>query len=69
MNAVEEGVSVDEALKALTINSARIMGIDKRVGSLEKGKDADLVVLSGLPFAGGSRVEAVFVNGNVAWQH
>ena len=69
INAVEEGVSPDEALKAVTINSARIMGIEKRVGSLEKGKDADLVVLSGLPFAGGSRVEAVFVNGNVAWQH
>jgi imidazolonepropionase-like amidohydrolase len=68
-NAVEEGVSVDEALKAVTINSARIMGIEKRVGSLEKGKDADLVVLSGPPFTGGSRVESVFVNGSVAWQH
>ena len=66
-NAVEEGVSPDEALKAVTINSARIMGIDKRVGSLEKGKDADLVILSGAPFAGGTRVEAV-VNGVVAWK-
>jgi imidazolonepropionase-like amidohydrolase len=67
-NAVEEGVSVEEALKAVTINSARIMGIEKRVGSLEKGKDADMVVLSGPPFAGGSRVEAVIVNGEVAWK-
>ena len=39
------------------------------VGSLEKGKDADLVILSGPPFAGGSRVEAVVVNGIVAWRH
>ena len=69
MNAVEEGVSSDDALKAVTINSARIMGIDKRVGSLEKGKDADLVVLSAPPFAGGSRVEAVVINGTVAWKH
>ena len=67
-NAVEEGVSVEEALKAITINSALIMGIDKRVGSLEKGKDADLVILSGPPFAGGSKVEAVVVNGVVAWK-
>lgn len=67
-NAVEEGVSPDAALKALTINSARIMGIDKRVGSLERGKDADMVVLSGPPFAGGTRVEAVIVNGTIAWK-
>jgi len=67
-NAVEEGVSPAEALKAITINSAIIMGIDKRVGSLQEGKDADLVVLSGLPFAGGSKVEAALVNGIIAWQ-
>ena len=56
-NAVEEGVSVEEALKAMTINSALIMGIDKRVGSLEKGKDADLVILypRGSPAAPRSR--------------
>jgi imidazolonepropionase-like amidohydrolase len=67
-NAVEEGVSPDDALKAVTINSARIMGIDKRVGSLEKGKDADLVILSGPPFTGGTRVEAVVVNGSIVWK-
>ena len=67
-NAVEEGVSPAEALKAITINSAIIMGIDKRVGSLQEGKDADLVVLSGPPFAGGSKVEAAMINGIIAWQ-
>lgn len=67
-NAVEEGVSPAEALKAITINSAIIMGINQRVGSLEQGKDADLVVLSGSPFAGGSKVEGVIVNGVIAWQ-
>ena len=44
------------------------MGIEDRVGSIEKGKDADLVVLSGLPFDSATRVEAVLVNGNVAWR-
>lgn len=68
MTAVEEGVTTEAALQAVTWNPARIMGIEKRVGSLEKGKDADVVILSGPPFNGGSRVEAVIVNGEVAWK-
>lgn len=68
MTAVEEGVTPQAALKAVTWNSARIMGIENRVGSLEKGKDADLVILSDLPFNGGSRVEAIIVNGQLAWK-
>lgn len=66
--AVQEGVSQEDALKAITWNHARIMGIEDRVGSIEKGKDADLVVLSGLPFDSASKVEAVVVNGQVAWR-
>ncbi len=68
ITAVENGVSPEEALKALALNSARIMGIEDRVGSLEKGKDADVVVLSGPPFDAATRVEAVIVNGNVGWK-
>ena len=67
MTAVDHGVSPEEALKALTLNSARIMGIDEQVGSLEKGKDADVVVLSGPPFEAATRVEGVIVNGNIGW--
>ncbi|MDE0031705.1 MAG: amidohydrolase [Deltaproteobacteria bacterium] len=67
MTAVEHGVSPEEALKALTLNSARLMGIDERVGSLEKGKDADVVVLSGPPFDAATQVEGVIVNGTVGW--
>ena len=66
--AVQEGVSQEDALKAITWNHARIMGIEDRVGNIEKGKDADLVVLSGLPFDSASKVEAVVVNGQVAWR-
>ena len=66
--AVQEGVSQEDALKAITWNHARIMGIEDRVGSIEKGKDADLVVLSGLPFDSATKVEAVVVNGKVAWR-
>lgn len=68
MTAVEQGVSPEAALKAITICSAQIMGIHSRVGSLKKGKDADLVVLSGLPFVGGTRVEATIVNGKIYWK-
>lgn len=47
--AVKAGLSEEEALKAITINPAEILGIDDRVGSIEKGKDADLVVFSSNP--------------------
>jgi imidazolonepropionase-like amidohydrolase len=68
MTAVEQRVSPDAALKAVTICPAEIMGIQQRVGSLEKGKDADVVVLSGLPFEAGTRVNATLVNGKLSWQ-
>jgi imidazolonepropionase-like amidohydrolase len=68
LTAVEQGVSPEDALKAITICPAQIMGIHNRVGSLEKGKDADVVVLSGLPFEAGTRVNATMVNGKFCWQ-
>jgi imidazolonepropionase-like amidohydrolase len=55
-------------LKAITVYPAQIMGIHNRVGSLEKGKDADLVILSGLPFEAGTRVDATIVNGKICWK-
>jgi len=66
--AVEQGVSPEAALKAITIHPAQIMGIHDRVGSLEKGKDADVVVLSGAPFEAGTKVEAVIVDGKASWK-
>src|SRR6266699_2161 len=47
--AVKDGLDHDEALRALTINPARIAGIDDRLGSIEPGKDADLAIWSGDP--------------------
>ena len=49
---VRYGMSEEGALEALTLAGARALGLDDRVGSLEIGKDADLVVLSGEPFSG-----------------
>ncbi len=64
--AVREGMSEEEALKAITINAAEVIGVEERVGSLEVGKDADIVVLGGHPFDYRTVVELVLVDGQVA---
>lgn len=63
--AAANGLGFQEALAALTIDSARILGVDNRVGSLKAGKDADLVLFNGDPFEYLTRVCAVIVNGEV----
>ena len=65
--AVRAGMAEEDALKAITINAARISGVADRVGSLENGKDADVIVLSGHPFDLMTRVERVFIDGKVAY--
>lgn len=60
---VRGGLSPDEALKTITINPAQALKLDERVGSLEKGKDADFVVLSGEPFSVYSRVLETYIDG------
>src|SRR6185436_17192255 len=49
--AVRAGMTRDGALAALTLNGAKMLDLDRRVGSLEAGKDADLVLLSGDPLS------------------
>ena len=66
--AVREGMSEEEALKAITINPAETIGVADRVGSLEVGKDADLVVFSGHPFDYRTVTELVLVDGQVAYK-
>ena len=52
------------ALRAITLTPAEILGVDDRVGSIETGKDADLVILSGHPFdVAHCRVEQVLIEG------
>ncbi|MGY5872180.1 MAG: amidohydrolase [Candidatus Thorarchaeota archaeon] len=64
MSVIKEGMSKEDALKCVTINPAEILGIDDLVGSLESGKDADIVIWSGDPFDFYSKVEQVFINGS-----
>ncbi len=61
--AFEAGMDKMEALKAITINAAQILGVDQVVGSIEKGKDADLVIYDRHPFDLTAKAQRVFVNG------
>lgn len=59
------GLSFEAALAAVTISPARMIGIDDRVGSIEVGKDGDLVLWNGTPFELTSRVVGVVLNGEL----
>lgn len=61
--AVGNGLDHDVAIQKLTIDAAKMLDIDKRVGSLEKGKDADVVLYDGDPFEYTSHVTNVIING------
>lgn len=63
MHVIKFGMTREDALRCVTLNPAEILRIDDRVGSLEKGKDADIVVWSEHPFEFYSKVEHVFING------
>ena len=64
--AVKAGMDPFQALQAITINPARHIGVDDRVGSLEPGKDADIVLTDGDPLVSDTVVRYVFVNGELA---
>ena len=61
--AVKAGMDKFKALQAITINPARHIGIEDRVGSLETGKDADIVITDGCPFEVSTQVIRVYIDG------
>ncbi len=63
--AAANGLTLEEALRTITIDAAAILGLEKRVGSLERGKDADLALFDGDPFEYTTRVCAVVINGTL----
>ncbi len=67
--AVREGMPRDDALRSITINPAKMLGFDDRVGSLVKGKDGDLVMWSGDPLDILQRAERVFIAGHEVYRN
>lgn len=63
IHAVKAGISEQQALTAITLDAAKHIGVDDRVGSIEVGKDADFVIWSGNPFDLRNKVEQVYING------
>jgi len=66
-SAVRVGLDPDAALKSITLDAAEVLQVDDRVGSLEPGKDADLVILGGEPFSEGSSPQAVYIGGELVY--
>lgn len=63
--AVKAGMDSFAALQAITINPAKHIGVDDRLGSIEVGKDADIVICDGDPFEVGCVIKKVFVDGKI----
>ena len=66
--AVANGMDKDMALRAVTLTPAEILGVADRIGSLEVGKDADIVILSGYPLDTLSHVEMVLIEGKTVFE-
>jgi len=62
------GLAEEDVLRAITINPARILGVADRLGSLEPGKDADIIILSGEPTALRTWVDAAYVDGVLVFE-
>jgi len=65
--AAKEGMGEWGALRAITIDAARICRVDHRLGSLKEGKDADMVLYNGNPLEIASSVFMTIINGEIAW--
>jgi imidazolonepropionase-like amidohydrolase len=59
------GATEEEALRMITLNAAWIIGVDDRVGSLDEGKDGDVVIWNMDPLSTYARVEKVYIDGDL----
>ena len=66
--AIREGLDPSRALETITINGAKILGVDDRVGTLEPGKDADFVIIDGDPWDARNKVQSTYIEGRNVFQ-
>jgi imidazolonepropionase-like amidohydrolase len=66
--AVSGGLDEQTALESITITAAKILGVENRVGSIQPGKDADIIIMDGHPFHHNTFVETTIVNGKVLYE-
>lgn len=66
--AAKEGLGEWEALRAITMDAARICRVDRWLGSLTVGKDADIAIFDGSPFEIATNLKATIINGEIVWQ-
>lgn len=66
--AIKHGMKEDKALEAITINPAKVLGIDDKVGSIEVGKDADIVIWDNNPFEINSHVLYTIIDGKIVYK-
>jgi imidazolonepropionase-like amidohydrolase len=67
--AVREGLPAEKALETITINPARVLTVDDRVGSLVVGKDADFLIFNGDPLDARCYIEQTYIEGKVVYDH
>lgn len=65
---IREGLSELGAIKGMTINAAKLNGVDDRLGSIEVGKDADIVIWTGNPFEYMTVTDTVIIDGNIVYK-
>ena len=65
---VKSGLNREIAKKAITVHPAEMLGIDYRLGSLDVGKDANLLILSGDPLDGGTKIDKVMIEGKIVYE-
>lgn len=66
---VRGGLEEEKAMRAVTLDAAAVLGMDHRIGSIEPGKDADIVIMDGHPFDVRSRVVKVMVSGQIVYKY
>lgn len=66
--AVRDGMKEEDALKSITINAAKIIGVADRIGSIEKGKDADIAIFDGNPLDIKTKTRYVLIDGKIVFR-